>query len=89
MPEIVGNVAKAMAYEAKYARTDEWGKHVWKTVGHTQCGVHPQNRAGHYTEGKAVAALAEKILTTGFSIDEADERGEGILIFFSFTGCDC
>ena len=78
MHECVDIVTRAMSYEAKYARTDEWGKHVWKTVGHTQCGVHPQNRAGHYTEGKAVAALAEKILTTGFSIDEANDRGVGI-----------
>ena len=79
MHESVDSVTKAMAYEAKYARTDEWGKHVWKTADHTQCGVHPQNRGGYYTEGKAVAALGEKILTTGFSIDEADDRGVGIV----------
>ena len=78
LSEGLDQITKAMAYEAKYARTDQWGNHIWVTVPHTQCGVHPQSRDGFYTSGDAVLRLAEKILTEGFSIKEANDHGVGI-----------
>ena len=74
MSDSAGIQARAGAYIEKYAERDEHGIKLKINVSIFSTCVHPLNRAGVYTQGKACKTLLRNIGRDGFSINEVNSN---------------
>ena len=72
MSDTAGIHVRAAALIMKYGEKDNYGQVLKTDVPILHTCVHPANRAGVYTQGKACKTLLRSIGIDGFNLDEVN-----------------